>query len=466
LPAAAAHATIAGRMTNRTGTGCLVAIAVAGACGAQAPAAPPSPPSQVVARDGKHCRVEFHRGALPEALAGRLADDALAAAESGWPLLDRRLGIRCTVPPRLHVFADANEFQRAGESRLVSRGEFASADATAGFVRMAPAMSVPVLEVAGLPWPTCRAVLRQAVRTSVAQQLPGVDPNEDWTVALLVYSISEDTVDPARKPGVDAGRDDRRFQWGGEWGRKQQIKELVENCWPDTPIEERENALAVLAEFLHVANQGASRQLLDAAQRKYPMRVDAQRGAAEAVLGRDWKKSQERFTKFVGGLHPVWQEVVPMLDLRGKRWLLASEFGAKMRLAHAYRNDPVPAGNYGVHCVAELVTAESEFRLVLDSDGKSALLVRVLPEEVRIDAWEVPDKSPAVARAERQTPPGKPFAFDVDIGDGSLQVAIDGRQVCSWPYGKRDMHRGWGIAAQDGVWVTDFGCRALPQSKK
>jgi hypothetical protein len=462
------------RMRTSTGSSAVAlpllafAFAIASAAHAQTPPPPganPAPAPAAVARDGKHYRVEFHPGALPEALAGRLADDALAAAESGWPLLDRRLGIRLKAPPVVHVFADGEEFRRAGVPQLVSRGEFASADAAAGFVRMTPALSTPLLGVAGLPWPTCCAVLRLAIRTSVAQQLPGVDPNDDWTVDLLVLATSEDTIDPLRKPGVDAGRDTRRCRWDSDWGRAQQLKSLVESNWPDTTREDRESSLAVLAEFLHVANQDASRLLLDAARRKYATRVEAQRTAGEAILGRDWKKRQERFAAFVAGLHPVWDERVPMIDLRGKRWLLASAFSDRIPLAHAYRTDPVPAGDYGVHCTVELITGESEFRLLLDSDRGEALMLRVLPDEVRLENWESGDRLTKLAQVDRRTEPGKPFALDADLVNGALRIGIDGHEVCSWRYGKRNMHRSWGLAAQDGVWVTDLRCSALPPKK-
>jgi hypothetical protein len=450
----------------------LSAFAAAAAAGAQTPPSPadpaPAAAAPVVARDGKHYRVEFHGGPMPESLAGRIADDALAAAESGWPLLDRRLGVKLKAPPVLHVFTDRAEYIRnckaAADARWVTRGECMNGEATAGFVQMTPALSTRLLAIAGLPWPTCCAVLRLAMRAAVAQQLPGVDPNEDWTVTLLTLSLSEETVAPGRKDGVDAERDTRRYSWAGACGREQKVKDLVENLWVGQRTDLRENGLAVLAEFLHVADQGASRRLLAMAKKHSPSRAEAQRKAAEAILGEDWGRNQDKWVKFVGGLHPVWEVPAPMFDLRGPRWLLAS--GTKQPLAHAYRMEDVPAGGYTVHCIVELAIEDTEFRVLLDTNPDKVLLVSIVPAGVHISDWETGDKLTEHAAAERAFAVRKAYALDIDDIDGCVRVGVDGQEVCTWKRTTAPAGHGWGIAADGAAWVSDLRCRALGPPKK
>ena len=120
-------------------------------------------------RTGKTFVVTLH--ALDAALANRLADDALSAAEALRPTLDK-WGIKAARPPMLHVYVDTKVFREV--ERKTTKApylveEFCSVDGGEAHVLVAPALPVESLQLLGLP-PSTVASLQRCAGECLARQ--------------------------------------------------------------------------------------------------------------------------------------------------------------------------------------------------------------------------------------------------------------------------------------------------------
>src|SRR5262245_20198375 len=75
-----------------------------------------------VTRTGKTFVVTLHAGKLDEAIAAKLADDALAAAESLRPALDK-FSLRPARPPVVHVHVDEGPFRTLAAETMKVRAQ-------------------------------------------------------------------------------------------------------------------------------------------------------------------------------------------------------------------------------------------------------------------------------------------------------------------------------------------------------
>ena len=441
----------------------LTALLLAGAAAAQAD----------VTRTGKTFAVTVHPGKLPAAAAVQIADAALAAAERVRPALDK-FSLCPAKTPVIHVHADERNFRAlaADVTKLAFHVE--------GFVQLAegcahvllwPSLDASDYALVGLPPGTEHQVMLQAVQFAVFQRYAWVkvDP---WRAGVIAHGIVDEILNPDAATGVDPMFDDRR-SWHAEQFAKGKAPKLREELEWTAALESRgafdatTEAMGLIAQTLAAAGSGWARKLLVVPDEKLPGMAAQRAGAVESILGKDWKRNEDRFTKVLSSLRPRWWVSAPIVTRRGGRLLLVGP-ASPQKGATLAALEPPPAGGYAIRATCELVPGRAtDLRVQLDWDQKSLLACFVEPDEVWVSQWEAGSKtwkklgsrkSPVVA--------GRPFALSVEV-DAKVRVVIDDTQVLEVDYGKRTMRGEWSVEKERGpVWVTDLRCEPLAPPKK
>lgn len=414
-------------------------------------------PADAVQSQGKHFVVHLHPGELPEPLAARLAESALAAAERAWALAAKALSVRASPPLTLHVYA-ARDGYRAVEQRLGPQARFrldefldpASGD---GHLPLRPDLDAAMLERLGLPQTTEQAVVRLAIAQLVRQQLPA-DSADPFLEQVVGMGLAEQLTNPARRCGVDAEFDTRRaYDWEDRRaGTSIGLRDLIQ-CQGDDSRASWDRARdyrAVLAQFLASVDSGWARKLVAAARRRQPgADVDARLAAVAGLLGDDWLRSQQRFTRFRSELQPAWRQDAPMLDMRQPRWLLVGGLGPAAIAAVA----PPPAGDYEISGSFVLEPFDgSELRVQLDWNGDNLIGALFDHEGVRLMHWDNrAGKWSALRSHDIAIASGRPRSFGVTVTADEVRVELDGTVLFGWPSEGRGMHGSWGLAGNGVV---------------
>jgi hypothetical protein len=423
-----------------------------------------------VACAGKHFRVELHHDALPAELAGRLADEALKAAERAWPVLEKALAVRSTKPATIHLHTAEASFRAAEKrsGRPFPTEAFTVADGTESHVLLWPRLSPRVAGRVGLPSSTAYLVTFVAAEQVVAQQMQ--DDDGGWLQGVIAAGVTEAVTNPQREYGVDMEYDLNRFQVEG-WQRRSHTPALRPMVLEEEPAKTREAwdgqtwKRALVAEQLASASPTWAAKLLARLRKRNAKAtpLGQRRVAVEAILGADWDASQQRFAKTCAAARPVWQQSSPMFARVGKRWLLV---GAEDRNAVIYAVAPPPDGDHVIRGTFELEpTADVvDLRLQLDWDGTDMLGVFLKPAGVSLDRWQG-GKWSSITAARAEIAFGRPFDVAIEVTYAELRVRIDGTQVLSWPCRHRGMHGSWSVANSDAIaWVE--GLRIEPLGAK
>jgi hypothetical protein len=380
------------------------------------PAQTPEP----LKRAGAHFVVEFHAAKLPDALAARLADESLAAAESAWPVLEKLVAVHPDPPLTIHVHVEPAPF-RAIEQKLstykVPVEAVADLAAREAHVKLWPELSVQALEQVGLPATTAANILFQAARCTIAAAAatPADDP---WYAEVVAYQVLETVTNPTAASGVDAAYDTRR--WRGWYWRKDapiESKRFVADVsTPTIPIdwEVQQGTRAMLAQLLASTGSGWARKLLAKPKKAGASVGDTRVAAVESVLGSDWGKIDSRYEKMLKTVRPAWLVLQPELVMRKNRWLLvgAGNHAATASLAELHP----PRGDYAIRgkfAMEGLGTAQ--LRVQLDWDGKSLVGVSFLPNKVVLAIADEKGKPNDIATFEVDLQLGRTFEVSLEV---------------------------------------------------
>jgi hypothetical protein len=420
-----------------------------------------------VTRIGKTFTVTLHPGNLPQAVAARLADEALAAAERVRPALDQ-LTLCPAKKPVIHVYADESPFRElaAETTKLAFEVEgFVQMDAGCAHVLLWPCLEAGDYSLVGLPPDTEYQVMLQAVQFAVFKRHAWVR-DDPWRAGVVAHGIVDEVLNPQAASGVDSMFDDRRY-WYAALAKRNAPKLRDELDLTDAPADRssfdaRTQAMGLVAQTLAVAGSGTIGKLLLMPDETLPS-IPAQRAAAvESILGKDWKGIEERFTKVLSSPHPQWEVSSPSVAYRAGRLLLIGPAGTENG-ATLTAIEPPPPGPYAIRATCELVPGRTkDLRVQLDWDEASVLACFLQDDEFWVARWEnggttwqkiLVVKSPVVA--------GRPFALSIEV-DTKLRVVVDDKQVFEFDYGERTMHGRWSIAKNLGpVWLTDLRCEPL-----
>ncbi|HEU4417896.1 MAG TPA: hypothetical protein VFT55_03100 [Planctomycetota bacterium] len=423
-----------------------------------------------VTRTGRTFAVTLHRGNLPLAVAGRLADEALAAAERVRPALDQ-FTLCPAKKPVIHVYADERPFRAlAAETTKLAFDVEGFVQMTAGcaHVLLWPCLEAGDYSLVGLPPDTEYQVMLQAVQFAVFQRRAWVK-DDPWRAAVVAHGIVDEMLHPGAATGVPVFVNRRYWDAVLAKGRAPRLRDEIDLT--DAPADRssfdaRTQAMRLVAQTLASAGSGAIGRLLLMPDETLPS-IAAQRAAAvESILGKDWKTIEERFAKVLSSLHPQWEVSSPAVAWRAGRLLFfgpaSTESGATLTAI-----EPPPPGAYAIRATCELVPGRTkDLRVQLDWDEASVLACFVQDDEFWVARWEhggttwqklLIVKSPVVA--------GRPFALSIEV-DAKLHVVVDDKQVFEFDYGPRTMRGRWSIAKNLGpVWLTDLRCEPLAPTK-
>jgi len=426
-----------------------------------------------ITRTGRTFAVTLHPGKLPQSVAERLADEALAAAERVRPALDKLILLRAKKPV-IHVYADEAPFRAlaAETTKLTFPVEgFVQMAAGCAHVLLWPSLEADDYSLVGLPPDTEYQVMLQAVQFAVFQRHAWVK-SDPWRAGVVAHAIVDEILNPDTATGVDPMFDNRRYWHAIQFAKGMAPKLRDELDLTDAPADRgsfdtRTEAMGLVAQTLAAEGSGAVGKLLLMPDETLPCTAAQRAAAVESILGRDWNGIEQRFTKILSSLRPRWEVSSPAVAWRAGRLLFlgpaSTESGATLTAI-----DPPPSDAYAIRATCELVPGRTkDLRVQLDWDEASVLACFVQDDEIWVARWEnggtaweklLGAKSPVVA--------GRPFALSIEVG-ARLRVFVDDKQVLEFDYGERTMHGRWSIAKNLGpVWLKDLRCEPIVPAKK
>ncbi|HEX5052659.1 MAG TPA: hypothetical protein VFZ65_12860 [Planctomycetota bacterium] len=438
-----------------------LAVAFAGAAAAQEP----------LVRTGEHFVVHFHTSKLPGALAARLADDALAAAESTWPAIDKLLGLRSLTPPVLHVYAEPEQFRaleqqhRAGLLPVESFALLGSAEA---HLLLWPQLSQKALEITGLPDTTRQAIMSRSAQLAAAAH-SNAAIEDPWLAEVFGYAVLEGLVNPKQEFGIEPAYDTRRMLLHYDFEQRNPRElhgTILDFDEPKTPRESeaQEENKCIMAQMMAASGGTWAKKLLGSTAKKGSPRVVTRVDAVEKVLGTKWLRTESLFAKLCQKVKPVWRESAPMAALRGDRLLVV---GDPDRAAQFHALLPPPDGAYAIRGRFEVKPCgEDSFRLQIDWDEKSMIGCWFGVGRVRVERWNIGGDWEQLAEGKAPILAGVPFEGAVEVGD-TVRVLVDGHEYCAWERGDRKMHGLWSFGVNDCVtFVEKLRIEPLHAAKK
>jgi len=420
-------------------------------------------------RDGEHFTIHFHPGGLSPERVGRLADEALAAAESVWPTLVKLLPMPDHKAIPVHVYADVQEYrdmEKKCSPHKILVESFWHAAGPAAYVLLWPHVSPGGLDKIGLPSYTADGIAFQAARGAVAGATE-LARDDGWFAEVVAYHVLEANTNPAGTQGTNAGYDTRRGD--AYYFRRDKMPDLrtliVEGTTPgnredlDTQLATR----ALVGQLL--ASSGATwlRKFLAKPRQGIATGSATRVAAVETVLGSTMAKADRRFAKLCAAQEPVWHVVKPDFVRVGDRWRLIGEGKEAATASMAPRP---PKGNFAIRTTVTMeAISKAEVRFQLDWDGKSLVAVSFFEGRVTLALADQQGKPTDISTVECPITLGKPFDVSLEVSDTDLRIVVDGKEAITWPYGERGMHGEWGISAGDTlVWIA--GARVEPLRKK
>ncbi|HEX6812828.1 MAG TPA: hypothetical protein VF384_14475 [Planctomycetota bacterium] len=412
--------------------------------------------AEPLVRPGAHFVVHFHGGKLPAALAGKLADESLAAAESAWAKIAELLSLREQKPPAVHVYAEEAAF-RAVEKRLGGGGvpveSLGKLDAQEAHVLMWPQLSEKALAIVGLPSPTAQAIVSRAAQLSAAQQAPAA-VKDPWLAEVFAYAVLESIVNPKHTFGLEPAYDTRRSFYFQLLEARQppQLKSMVLDF--EVPATRRdhddeEERKCTMAQMMSATGGTWAKKLLSKPAKKITARVEARLQAIESVLGDNWVRTESLFSKMGQIVKPVWKENLPMTAVRGKRLMMA---GNDDHTASFHAVQLPPKSDYAIRGTFELhPCGDDSCRVQLDWDEKSMIGVFLRVGKWQVKRWQTGGDWEQLKEGNAPIAPKQPFEVGVEVTKAAVRVLIGGVEVGTWPCGDRAMRGRWLMAVNDAV---------------
>jgi hypothetical protein len=419
-------------------------------------------------RAGPTFVVTLHPGKLDAEVAARLADEALAAAESTRPVLDK-LYQRPAKPPAIHVYAARQEYETAAKEPAWTfvRDMVCERENAVSHVLLQPALSKRVSAAIGLPDSTRNDIVVQAAMLAACDRSE-LARKDSRCAEIFAAGVLNATVFTDARDGVDPLRDARFWYLAREARTKpRSLRSLCDMVYPVATRSEYDYVLqgnAAMAQLFASTGTGWAKKLLNAKVKDNELLVERRTTAVQAVLGADDKRNEERFAKLLTASAPRFRVLTPLVALRGGRILMAASTKEYARFGNAF---PPPSGPYAVRATVELVdTGANTLSFVLDTTQATFVEVMCRGNQIRVATRATTD-----ADAEWQTFPapievGKPFALSIEVRD-TIRVLVDSQQVADRPLAGRTMRNDWGVSILDGMaWIENPRCEPLDAPAK
>lgn len=426
-----------------------------------------------IVRTGAHFEVHFHSHATDGAVAGKVADEALAAAERTWPAISKLLKMRKATAPTLHLYADMETFRKLEKEHTKNQVPLES------FVRLAeqeahvllwPQLTPAALAVVGLPETTRQAVMQRSAQLMAAQRcsLAVADP---WMAEVFAYVVLEGLVNPKHEFGVDLAYDTRRAVLAHDLkhGNPRELRgSFMDFSIAATRAEHdlQEEKKCLMGQVMAAMNKKWAQKLLPPQKPKKKKmevpRVTIRGAAVRRVLGKSWTKIESQFSEVCNDVAPVWR-VTGAMAAAHKDGLIAA--GNSDHTAAFSSQQDLPDGDYVIRSTCKLhPSGEDSFRIQLDWDQKSMIGCFFGVGRVQVKRWS-PEKNWELL-AEGQAPVHANVAFEVAVEAGQkIRLLVNGNSYVEWDRGDREMRGTWSVGINDCVvWLNKL--RLEPLGKK
>lgn len=417
--------------------------------------------------EGKRFVIECVRGSLSADLAQLLTDDALAAVEAFWPVLDKAIPGRSGDAPTIVLHVGAASFREIAStaSRLPYLvGDFVIDDGSGGHVLCSPDAPTDVRLEAGLSPLTRERLLLTAARL-VALQRSEVARQDPWLTEVVAHGLLEEAVSPRRVGGVDPLYDFRRHRLLPDVraGTIPRLSTWLLDTAPrrnaDQDAHERAYG-AVVAEALAGANRTWVRKLLGKPTKRGS--VTAHRVAAfESILGKDPAKLEQRWRACCEALAPVWWGKGSV----GVRDAALYLMGGREESSYVGLTAELPESEYVVSARCRLAPAGvPQLRLELDWDQQTLVGVIVEPRAVVLSSWSAQGGWTDLQTVAADVRAEQPFELRVEVA-GGLRVFVDGVELLHRAM-ERSWRGSWKVSVNHSViWLEDLRLEALSADK-
>lgn len=413
----------------------------------------------VLVRKGAHFEVHFHGSAIDSALANKIADQALAAAESGWPVASKLLKLRKVTAPAVHVYTDIEEFRKLEKQHTGGKlplESFASLGEQEAHILLWPVLMPEALKVIGLSDTTRQTIIRRGAQLIAAQRC-SLAIGDPWLGEVFAYGVLEKVTNPKHDNGVDPAYDTRRalLHHDLKHGNPREVRNtFLDFSAPTTrrEYELQEEKKCLMAQVMAACNKSWAQKLLPA---KKPKKKDKHKPAVvvrsaqvKKVLGKNWTKTESQFSKICNKVDPVWRVTGAMVAADKDGLVMA---GNSDHTAALTGQEEAPDGNYAIHCTAKLhPSGEDSFRIQLDWDQKSMIGCFFGVGRVEIKRWSAEKNWELLAEGKAPINANVPFEASVESGD-KVRLLVNGDSFLEWDRGSRDMHGIWSVAINDCV---------------
>ena len=437
--------------------GTLLALAVIPALALSTPQTPDGAPApEPVVCDGARFRIECLPGDLGDALASKLAQEALAVAEGAWPVFEKAIQPKSPTKATLRLHAD-NAVFLANAKRLQPDQLYAGVvvapdgfEAHVMLARIAPS----ALARFGLPPSTRRTLLFAAAKQLALRQLG--DRADDWLSDMIGLGLSEDVMNPQRRLGVDLLFDQRRMivVHSVLFSSATELVGVVGMIKPANDAGELDmyyRRLALLAEQLSVRSPGWPRRLI-AAWPKPPadaVTTDGRYPPIEALLGKEWSRTQERFERSYQGAKMPW-EAYGETWRRGDEWIVA---GQPKYHSGVMAFKQTPASDWSMRCQLQWEATDERYcpRVAIDWNGKTCIQLQFAPGQLTVERWEHPRLVGAGEPVPIDITIGEPVDFRADVVGKRLTVFVNGKRALEQAFPARSMHEAFGFSIERSV---------------
>ena len=437
-------------MANSPGVGAVRCVVTLLGLAAVAISQTPATPAAIV-HENEHVRIELLAGALSEDWQLAIGQQAAAAVETAWPVFERLLGPAEHARGTIRLHAEPSTY-RATRRRLVDNELptpwVLAADGSEAHVLLSQAPPQLVARPGLLP--TTRDHLLFAAAKQLVQIRLGTRADE-WVSDLIGIGLLDAVVNPQRLPEVDLGYDTRRSAVVGDV-RRGSVKDLQGMIGVVTDssygVDHREGwaRLSLVAEQLSRRTPTWPQRLLTTwpGGRRNAPNVQERFTAVEAVLGKDWKRTQQTFEKNARSMRSPWSSPAGEVWRDGENWRL---LGTEALHAHLYGSGPLPKGNYALHGTMRWRGTDrpSHVRILLDWDDKDLLAVWLEPPKVILRRWS-DGADEQLAERDCALPNGKPIEFRLEVENQAIRILIDGKPVLEHATPGRGLHGIFGFA--------------------
>ncbi len=429
----------------------------------------PAQEESVVERAADKVVVRLHGARLSPELRSRLAEEALAVAQSALPITYKLLANQRCDAVTVHVYVDEAPFREleAKQTRLgYAREQFTVAGNVEAHVLVRPAWTERVFDALGLSAVTKDAIVLQVAGMVARQRQPGAE-RDPWLAEVAAFAVLEQLRNPGGKVDVDLAYDTRRSlaRWMVANGHELGLRDWCSMPDPNTlhRLGEQQARQALMAQLLTAKSSGWARRVLSRAPKANEPLLVGRRAALELVLGKDWGRAEEQLAKLLRADEPTWALHTDAAEWRQGRLLIAGDL--KLRGGAKLVREP-PAGAYVVSGSAT-VSEECDLRWEFAYDETFVAALLLYEGRLRLEHWDVAAKKwSTLANREVKVETGKPVNYRIEMRD-TLRVLIDGQEVFTAPLRDSELRRPLIVCSNNGyALLQDTRLEPLPAGGK